>query len=82
MSGGILLLNNEIMQFLKEKRRSITRVKGQEEGRDVTLRHNEIRDLTSIATTKVCRDVRRKPRLDGFEGEISSNCVLLRKILL
>lgn len=35
----------------------------------VTLRHNEIRDLTSIMLNEVCPDVRREPRLVEMDGE-------------
>ena len=35
----------------------------------VTLRHNEIRDLTSVALAEVCPDVRREPRMVELDGE-------------
>ena len=33
------------------------------------MRHNKIRDLTSVALAEVCPDVRRKPRIIKLDGE-------------
>ena len=33
------------------------------------MRHNEIRDLTSVALAEVCSDVRKEPRMIELDGE-------------
>ena len=42
----------------------------------VTLRHNEIRDITAKALCEVCKDVETEPLLSGLSGERFHNRTL------
>ena len=40
----------------------------------LTIRHNEIRDLTASLLTNVCHNVATEPRLQPLSGELMSSC--------
>lgn len=48
---------------------NVTHALSCKKGGFITMRHNEVRDITSVFLNEVCKDVRREPMLIQLDGE-------------